>query len=506
MTGTRRIDMRILYIDIDTLRPDHLGCYGYHRNTSPNIDKIAAKGVRFDNCYVSDSPCLPSRAALYSGKCGIRNRAINHGGKAADLYIDPKERGFSTLQDNYIMQLRKAGYYTVSVSPFGERHSSFWFYNGFREIYNTGKCGSERAEEVVPTALDWLDRRGKDDNWYLHVNLWDPHTPYRVPDSQGNPFEKDPPPAWMTEKIRKKTWDTYGPGCAREPSGDFLYKRYNADYKRMPLEIDSMDAYKKWIDGYDTGIWYADKHVGVIIEKLQKLKILDDTMIMISSDHGENQGELAVYGDHQTGDHITNRVPMIIYHPKGIGGKGRADKAIHYQFDVAATVLEMAGRKVPASWDGRSFLPAFKKEREQGRESIVVSNCAWSCQRSARWDDYIMIRTYHSGFKNYPENMLFNLKDDPHELNNLADKHPELVKKGLAIIEKWTAEEMALSHPDEDPLQTVLREGGPYHASYSSPAFGQYLQRLRATGRGKSADELEKRKDKHDQLMRLHKV
>ena len=59
--------MRILYIDIDTLRPDHLGCYGYHRGTSPSIDRLAADGVRFENCYVSDAPCLPSRAALYSG-------------------------------------------------------------------------------------------------------------------------------------------------------------------------------------------------------------------------------------------------------------------------------------------------------------------------------------------------------------------------------------------------------------------------------------------------------
>ena len=59
--------MRVLYIDIDSLRPDHLGCYGYHRNTSPNIDLVAEQAVRFDNMYVSDAPCLPSRTALWSG-------------------------------------------------------------------------------------------------------------------------------------------------------------------------------------------------------------------------------------------------------------------------------------------------------------------------------------------------------------------------------------------------------------------------------------------------------
>lgn len=71
--------MRVLYIDIDTLRPDHLGCYGYHRDTSPNIDRIAVQGVRFDNCYASDVPCLPSRTAPISGRFRIHTGVIVHG-------------------------------------------------------------------------------------------------------------------------------------------------------------------------------------------------------------------------------------------------------------------------------------------------------------------------------------------------------------------------------------------------------------------------------------------
>jgi hypothetical protein len=69
--------VRILYIDIDSLRPDHLGCYGYHRNTSPNIDELARTATRFDNYYVSDAPCLPSRTALWSGRCGFRNGVVS---------------------------------------------------------------------------------------------------------------------------------------------------------------------------------------------------------------------------------------------------------------------------------------------------------------------------------------------------------------------------------------------------------------------------------------------
>lgn len=492
--------MRILYIDIDTLRPDHLGCYGYHRNTSPNIDGVAAKGTRFDNCYVSDAPCLPSRAALYSGKCGIRNGAVNHGGKAAELLIDTRRRHFRTLEDNFIYTLRKAGFYTVSVSPFGERHSSFWFYNGFREIYNTGKGGGERSDEVVPTALDWLDRNGAKDNWYLHVNVWDPHTPYQVPMSEGNPFKDDAPPSWMTESIIRKNWDNYGPGSGQEPGGGYLgtSAEFCKTFPRVPRQIKTLKDYRKWIDGYDCGIYYADKHAGMILDKLKDLGIDGDTVVMISSDHGENQGELSVYGDHQTADHITNRVPMIIYDPKGRIGKCKADKSLHYQFDVAATLLELAGGNVPQTWDGKSFLGSLRKGRPEGRDYLVVSNCAWACQRAVRWDNYIMIKTYHSGYKNYPEIMLFDLEKDPHELANLADKRPDLVDHALARLEEWKAEEMKRSFTDIDPMWTVMREGGPFHASYGSPNFEKYAERLRKTGRGKHAKDFARRKESTD--------
>src|SRR5436189_2011674 len=85
--------MRILYIDIDSQRPDHLGCYGYHRKTSPNIDRIAARGVRFENYYVTDAPCLPSRTAMWSGRFGIHSGVINHCGACADWANEGRERG-----------------------------------------------------------------------------------------------------------------------------------------------------------------------------------------------------------------------------------------------------------------------------------------------------------------------------------------------------------------------------------------------------------------------------
>lgn len=104
--------MRIVYFDIDTLRPDHLGCYGYHRNTSPNIDSIAAQGIRFENYYTSDAPCLPSRSALFTGRFGIHTGVVGHGGTAADPYIEGYERRFksSASATAWMSMLRKAGF------------------------------------------------------------------------------------------------------------------------------------------------------------------------------------------------------------------------------------------------------------------------------------------------------------------------------------------------------------------------------------------------------------
>jgi arylsulfatase A-like enzyme len=481
--------MRILYLDIDTTRADHLSCYGYLRNTTPNIDRIASQGVRFDHCYVSDAPCLPSRAAMFTGQFGIHNGVVNHGGLAADRPLIGRGRGFNTFNQlpGFIWPLRRLGIYTVSFSPFAERHSAWWFCEGWREMYNTGKCGSETADEIVPGVLRWIEQNAKGDNWMLHVNIWDPHTPYRVPEAFGNPFEDEPIDDWYTEELRRQQWESFGPGSPQEPGGGYG-GALRTNYPRMSDQIASMADYKKWIDGYDCGIAYADMWCGRILDALANQGVLDETVIMITSDHGENMGELAVIGDHATADMGTSRVPMIIRWP-GLPG-GRGDAGLYNQVDMGATLIELAGGKVPGHWDGRSFAEQFRKGVPGGRDYAVFSQCAWSCQRSVRWDDRLYIRTYHTGLKNYPARMLFNVADDPHELNNLAAAMPQLADKGQSLLDEWHDRMMAASTTGVDPLDTVLGENGPIHANTQQHAH--YTKRLRQTGRAHHAEFLVK--------------
>jgi len=476
--------MRILYLDIDTLRPDHLGCYGYHRNTSPNIDRIAAESVRFDNCYASDAPCLPSRAALFNGRFGIHTGVVGHGGTAGDLRLEGGPRSFANNPDRmpWIMALARKGIYTVSVSPYAERHGAWWLYNGFREMYNPGKRGGERADEVAPYALDWIERNAKRDDWFLHVNFWDPHGPYRTPEEYGYPFANDPAPDWLTEEMIQAQRASYGPHSAREPRH---FVPLPTNLPREVLEIASREDFRHMIDGYDVGIRYADDYCGRILNALADQGVLDDTIIMVSADHGENQGELNVYGDHQTADHITNRVPLIVRWP-GVTG-ARVDQALHYQMDMAATMLEMLDIEIPPLWDGTSFAPAFRAGTEQGRDYLVVSQCAWSCQRAVRWGPWIMIRTYHDGYKEFPPVMLFNLEEDPHETNNLAEECPEVMGRCLGLLDEWHGEQMSTSLDDTDPMWTVIREGGPFH---TRGHLAEYCQRLRESGRAHHAEAL----------------
>ena len=481
--------MRILYIDIDTLRPDHLGCYGYQRSTSPNIDALAAEGLRFENVHASDTPCLPSRTALLTGQFGIKNGVVNHGGTDADPVIGGPDRKFwSRLQlDSFPSRLKRAGLRTASVSSFAQRHSAFHWYAGFDEAFNVGKYGLETADEVFAIASDWLKRKGSEDDWFLHVHMWDPHTPYRAHPDYGEPFQADDLPGWLTEEVRAAHWQQGGPHSAQECNGFAPKPEMVQRFPRQPQQIPDMAGVRQMFDGYDTGVLVADDYVGRLLNLLADLNVNDETVVMLSSDHGETLGELNVYGDHQTADQITTRLPLILHWP-GITPPGTVNHGFHYQIDMSATILELLGQKVPRSWDGQSFKSDLLNGEDGGRSHLVVSQGAWKCQRGVRFDQYIAIQTLHDGYHLYDDWMLFDLHADPHETNNLALREPDILLQGQQLLNEWYADVVPHAARGRDPLLNVIEEGGPFHVRGQ---LTDYLQRLRKTGRDSFADALE---------------
>jgi arylsulfatase A-like enzyme len=480
--------VRILYLDIDTLRPDHLGCYGYHRGTSPNIDLVAADGVRFTDVYASDVPCLPSRTALVTGMFGIRNGVANHGGAAADLASWGAKRGFfsRTAAGTLPAVLLQAGYHTASISSFPLRHGAHWWTAGFLETMNlTRGYGAERADEVLPGALDWLQRRGEAEDWFLHVHLWDPHTPYNTPLEYGNPFADDPPPTWHTEEVRQRNWLLPGPHSAQEPWG-FSPDEWGPPPPRHPWDLASDDDVTQMFDGYDVGIRYADDAVGALCDELDRLGVLAETAIWISSDHGEAFGELGVYADHMAADEATAHIPAVLSWP---GVPTSTQEGLHYHLDVAATVADLAGARRPGFWDGVSLRTEVEAgEQAPGREHLILSQGAWTCQRAVRTGDHLYLRTLHDGYHAaWPGEMLFDVVADPHEQVDLAERDGPAVAAARALLDEWTEEQMHRSLAAQDPMQTILDEGGPFHVRGQLSA---YLERLEQTGRSRWASKL----------------
>ena len=473
--------MRVIFFDIDTLRPDHLGCYGYGRDTSPAIDSIARDGVRFDRYYCPNAPCLPSRASLITGRYGIRNGVLGHGGTAADLRLQGESRHFqdSCSQNGLFMQFRRAGMHTVSFSTFAERHSAWWFNAGFNECCNVGKCGGESAEEVTPHVLDWLRRNGAGDNWFLHVHYWDPHTPYRAPASFGNPFADVPlPDSWINEEIFAQHLLHVGPHGANEINmwDDTQFPQY----PRHPGRLESLEDVKNMIDNYDCGVRWTDDNIARILDLVKELGVYEDLAVIITSDHGENLGELGLYGEHGTADEPTCHIPMIIKWPGGI--KGFVDKGFHDNVDLAPTIQELLGTKFQGKYDydGCSYARTLLEGADCSKDSVVLTQCCHVCQRAARFGDYLYLRTVHGGYHLFPREMLFNVKEDPHQLHNLAEERPDLCDKGARLLLNWTEDMMKKSQYDTDPMWTVMREGGPEHAR---GMLESYIRRLEGTPR-----------------------
>lgn len=177
-----------------------------------------------------------------TGKFGIHNGVVGHGGTAGDVRHEGERRQFqdTLAKESLPAFLRSAGLKTVLVSPFAERHSSWTFYAGFNEIHNTGKCGMESAEEVTPAVLNWIEHNARKDNWFLYVNYWDPHTPYRAPEDFGNPFAGDPLPAWIAASLLK----------GQEAGRDYLVVSQCAHVCQRSVRFGSWLYVRTYHDGY----------------------------------------------------------------------------------------------------------------------------------------------------------------------------------------------------------------------------------------------------------------
>jgi arylsulfatase A-like enzyme len=465
--------MRVIMFDLDCCRPDHLSSYGYHRKTSPAIDEVASEGVRFNRCYASNSPCLPARAAVFSGRFGVKNGVVTNRPEFPFRYPLGKLGRTAPMLPTH---LARHGVTPVSFSPFAERHSAAWFAVSWTEAHDhVHKRGGERADEVNEHLIPWLKLHAADENLFLHVHYWDIHSPYRTPEERTHVFDNDPPPDWPDEEtIRRQYESFYGPRTARD-----LYTgardEDKSPYACMPDHVSNRDDFVKLINSYDATIRYTDDHIREVLDVVREAGVWDDTAVIITGDHGDSFGEQGHYMDHGLANDAVTRVPMIV---KGPGlAKGTSQDGLIYTLDVTPTLCDLFGAPVPPEWDGEVLTPALGGEEFGGRPYLVIDHGIYTLQRSVRSADWMLVRTLHPGVYPYEEDVwLYDMRADPHQTTNLAAERPEVVREHEAMMNEWWYDNAVLHQPD--PMAVAV-ESGPFQ--YYGPE--QMVRRLRATGR-----------------------
>lgn len=487
--------MRVLYCDVDTLRADHCGPYGYRRGVTPNLDRLAAEAVVLDRCYASDSPCAPSRAAWTSGQFGITTGAIGNVGPAADIRLFERTRHAPFFGG----QLYRHGVLTASISTFPERHLAYWYVGNLRQWVKPSLSNGddEDAATVTAAAVEWLRHHGRQDRWFLQVHFWDPHTPYLPPPAWLDRVRSaGDPPAWPDEEAVARHAELYGPHSALDLyEGDGSWSvppPPSPNPATMPDAIRSRDDAVLLLDGYDAAVAYWDHHLGILLDELADLGILDGTAVVVSSDHGEALGEQGCYGDHPMANEPTHHVPMVLRWPgltERLAAEQRHVAGLTYQFDLCPTICELLDVPVPPGWEATSFAAAVRGEPFAGHPELVLSHGAYTSQRALRTADRLYVQTLDPGLWPLPRQALFAVEDDPHLTRDLVADEPSVVADLADRLASWRDDHLSLPGDRPDPMEQGRYEG-PAHAFSAE----RYLARLRATGRAHLAADLERRR------------
>lgn len=319
--------VHVLLITVDTLRADHLSCYGYGRKTSPNVDEFAEENLLFRRFYAQNSRTLPSLSTIFTGffphETTVMDNTYALPPSLTTLTEILKDAGYVTgaVVSNYVLR-RETGF-----------NQGFDTYDDHMEDQEWVRKQPERvAERTTQAAMEWLDKN-KDKKFFLWVHYQDPHGPYTPRPPYHETFLRD-----GKGKAKQLDFNATTSGQGGIP-----------DYQRLHDHRD----YGYYVAQYDGEIRYFDHHFGVLMEHIKGLGLYDHAMILFASDHGEGMGEQDVYFAH---DEYLNRglihVPLIIRFEEK---RGIRNEQIQ-QTDLATTLLETLGIPKPPDWRGQNLL------------------------------------------------------------------------------------------------------------------------------------------------------
>ncbi len=365
--GTRHV----VVIGVDTLRPDHLGVYGYDKPTSPEIDAWAKDAVVFDHAWTSAPRTRPSFRAATTGRLPLDAVcAKNIGGVFDD-----------------------AGYATAGIVANPHLNPRFDFQAGFDMWWLDGDA---KADDQVNRAVAWMkEQEGRDT--YLFLHLMDPHLNYIAPKSYVDTFTQDLPP--------------FPDGDTLPPPGQLG----RAQIYGMMARDRLTDLDKKVIQArYNGEIAYTSHELGRLFEYLDSLD--GETLVVLHSDHGEEFWEHGAFEhNHQIYDETTRGV-LIVRPPGGTGGAGMHSDAPSTLQDIGATLYALAGLKDTPTTDGVDLTGAMRGEPFDADRAIPIAHIQYEADRwGIVWKGHKYILWTGTGRQE-----LYDLTTDPHETNDLA--------------------------------------------------------------------------------------
>lgn len=426
----------LILITIDTLRADHLGCYGYPRNTSPFIDWLARKGVIFTKGFGSMATTSPSHASILTSLYPIQHNVRKNGHALDDSFLTMAE---------FLLAM---GYETAAFVSTNVHFKVGNMNQGFEVFDEPPKTSNERvADQTIDRAIDWFDQRTPDDHFFLWVHLFDPHTPY-------NPHNKFP---------QQSAYE-------REQLVNFLLNRQQVDFEFYGNNKDNLLI---TMDAYDGEILAVDRAIQRLFERIDKKGLNANTIWILTSDHGEGLGNHR-YPSH--GKLIYNeqiRIALILYFSFGPFSHQIVDQVVE-NVDILPTVLELVdGRldRLILTPQGTSLMPllsndnrkfpnkyAFSQRREYDKQSAITSGA--NDEGYEDGEKYALQDTnykYISHTKGGDE--FFNIMDDPYEVNNLIG-HGSAEENRLreALISKITKFKQQIeSQPESVDQETIER-------------------------------------------------
>lgn len=383
-------NVNVILIVIDSLRPDHLGCYGYNRNTSPNIDIFSKEAILFTKAIAQSSWTAPSVASLLTSSFPGEHEMFRTITNMFGLSLNSSKSTLAEL-------LRGNGYFTGLITDMTPLFLISGIGRGFDTFINVTFNNSKRTTEE---AINWI-MRNKKKKFFLFMHYFGPHFPYKP--NFVNRLKEDPAKENISIPIQQSD-EVFG----------VISK------KAAENNITDLDYY---IDNYDGKILYTDEQIGILLQEIKKMNLNKNTIIIIASDHGEGFGEHYLYCEHGyiLYDEII-RVPLIIRFPNARFQNKIIDKPVGLA-DILPTILDYLKIK-GGDYRGISLLPLIRDNFYEERFIYSEEPNANACIRNGRYKLIYNMRAHHSRQKYLPSSdfELYDIIEDPQEKKNLAEE------------------------------------------------------------------------------------